>query len=419
MEVKYFATICFALAIIHTFSVKFFQKIAHRYPEGSPREVFFHFLGEVEVVFGLWAGFFIFYYSSVDGMNEVLKYLESRSYTEPLLVFVLMVLCSTKPIIEFASKIIFLVSQVFPFPAHISFYISTMIIGPLLGSLITEPAAMTVTAIVLLNHFYNQGMSQRLKYATLGLLFVSVSIGGTLTPFAAPPVLMVAAKWGWDLPHMMIHFGWKAILSITLSTAAVTYFFKKDLMAVKLVSTETSRNTTPYWVTGTHLLFLFLIILFHHHIVLFVPIFIFFLGVVSVTQQYHHQMNFKGPLLVSFFLAGLIVLGGMQSWWLQPLLEKMSSLGLYLGAISLTAITDNAAITYLGSQVEGLSDFSKYVLVAGSVVGGGLTVIANAPNPAGYSILNSTFGRDGISAVKLFTNALFPTLVALLIFWML
>ena len=57
---------------------------------------------------------------------------------------------------------------------------------------------------------------------------------------------------------------------------------------------------------------------------------------------------------------------------------------LFFGAAALTAITDNAALTYLGSLVEDISDQSKYSLVAGAVAGGGLTVIANAPNPAGF-----------------------------------
>ena len=51
---------------------------------------------------------------------------------------------------------------------------------------------MTLLAIVLKRRYFDQGVSPRLAYATLGLLFVNVSIGGTLTHFAAPPVLMVA-----------------------------------------------------------------------------------------------------------------------------------------------------------------------------------------------------------------------------------
>ena len=90
-----------------------------------------------------------------------------------------------------------------------------------------------------------------------------------------------------------------------------------------------------------------------------------------------------------------MTLGNVQQWWLQEVLTKMSSLVLFYGAAALTAITDNAALTYLGSLVE-LSDSSKYYLVAGAVAGGGLTVIANAPNPAGFGILKSSFGEGGL-----------------------
>ena len=126
----------------------------------------------------------------------------------------------------------------------------------------------------------------------------------------------------------------------------------------------------------------------------------------------------KASFLVGFFLAGLVTLGGLQSWWLKPLLSSMGDLVLFLGATSLTAITDNAALTYLGSLVE-LSEASKYALVAGAVAGGGLTVIANAPNPAGFGILKDTFGPDGINPVRLFLYALIPTLIGMSCLWFL
>ncbi len=86
---------------------------------------------------------------------------------------------------------------------------------------------------------------------------------------------------------------------------------------------------------------------------------------------------------------------------------------IYYAATALTAITDNAALTYLGSLVDGLSDQFKYALAAGAVTGGGLTVIANAPNPAGYSILNKNFENNIISPLYLFLSALGPTIVAI------
>jgi predicted cation transporter len=118
-------------------------------------------------------------------------------------------------------------------------------------------------------------------------------------------------------------------------------------------------------------------------------------------------------LTVAFFLAGLVVLGGQQQWWLQEVLGRLDTTSLFYGAASLTAITDNAALTYLGSLVEGITDDYKYSLVAGAVAGGGLTIIANAPNPAGFAILKDHFDDEAISAAGLLAAALLPTLVAI------
>ncbi len=418
--IPYCATICFALAILHTFSVKFFQSMAGKYKEGTVGENFFHLLGEVEVVFGLWAGLFVIIFMSLDGFRNSISYLESRNFTEPLFVFVIMTVCATKPILVLTEKIINFFSQLIPGSKSLRFYIATLVIGPLLGSLITEPAAMTVTAFILLNSFFNKSVSDRFRYATLGLLFVNVSIGGTLTPFAAPPVLMVAAKWNWDLAYMLTHFGWKALVAIAVSTVSVALFFRSEIGKVNIHSDLKKKSLPmPLWVVAIHLLILAGIVGSSHYSVLFFGLFLLFLGVATVTKEYQTDLKIREALLVGFFLAGLVVLGGLQSWWLQPMITGLSAGTLYLGAAALTAVTDNAALTYLGSQVANLGEFSKYVLVAGSVVGGGLTVIANAPNPAGYSILNSSFGPQGISAKSLLLGALIPTLISGICFWFL
>jgi Na+/H+ antiporter NhaD/arsenite permease-like protein len=111
----------------------------------------------------------------------------------------------------------------------------------------------------------------------------------------------------------------------------------------------------------------------------------------------------------------------LQAYWLKPLIESLSGNALFFGATGLTAITDNAALTYLGSLVDGISDELKYALVAGAVAGGGLTVIANAPNPAGIGILQGAkvFKDEGISPLGLFLGALLPTVIAIIFFWLL
>lgn len=417
--VSYGATLFFALAVLHTFSVKYFQELAHRFPEGSAGENFFHLLGEVEVVFGIWAGLFVIFFMAISGFDKPIEYLQSRNFTEPMFVFAIMTICATRPILLLSENLIRLIGRLLPLQSTVGFYFAILTVGPLLGSFITEPAAMTVTALILLKSFYQRKISTELKYATLGLLFVNVSIGGTLTPFAAPPVLMVAAKWNWDLVFMFTHFGWKAIIAVVLSTTFVTYRYRNELKNIQQDSDQEKNLKIPIWVAVLHLLFLIGTVLSSHYIVLFMGLFLFFLGVAMVTREYQDEIKIKEALLVGFFLGGLVVLGGFQNWWLEPILSSLSTLPLYLGAMGLTAFTDNAAITYLGSQVQGLSDFSKYALVAGSVVGGGLTVIANAPNPAGYSTLNPAFDKDGISPILLFKSALVPTLIAAICFWFL
>ena len=411
------ATIIFAIAVLHTFVVSKFAEIAHHYPEGSIGENFFHFMAEVEAVFGMWAVVFILIIIGVDGIHAPVVYLESLNFTEPGFVFVIMAMAGTRPVIKLSEKIIVMISKIVPLPKKMSFFFTTLVVGPLLGSFITEPAAMTVTAIILLKNFYSKGeMSDKLKYATIGLLFVNVSIGGTLTHFAAPPVLMVASKWGWGMAHMLSNFGYKAAIACVISSLSIAFFFKKELAGnFELRSDNAAKMLPPWWVTMVHVIFLGLVVLTAHHMVVFIGLFLFFMGFTTVTNEFQDEVQVKSSLMVGFFLAGLIVLGTPQKWWLQPLIASLSDQVLYFGATGLTGITDNAALTYLGSLVE-LTDSAKYWLMAGAVTGGGLTVIANAPNPAGFGILKESFGSNGITPLGLFKGALYPTLIAILCF---
>ena len=416
--IEVIATILFAIAVIHTFLVKKFEHIAHAYPKGSMGAEFFHFLGEVEAVFGMWAAVFMIFMAMSEGAHDAIEYLETGvNFTEPAFVFVIMAMAGTRPVIKFAEQMIIAVSRLIPLGEKMSFYCSALVIGPLLGSFITEPAAMTVTALILQKNFYSKpDMSTKFKYATLGLLFVNVSIGGTLSHFAAPPVLMVAGKWGWGLMHMIGNFGYKAAISVILGTAIIAFMNKKELKGKFDLRPDNEERMSPkWWITVAHLFFLAVVVASAHHMVVFMGVFLFFLGFTTVTQEYQDPVKLKESLLVGFFLGGLVVLGGLQKWWLQPLLASLDSMPLYLGSTALTGITDNAALTYLGSLVE-LSAEKKYYLVAGAVTGGGLTVIANAPNPAGFGILKGNFGEDGISPIGLLKAALLPTGLALVAF---
>lgn len=425
--IQVIATFLFFTAVLHTFTVSKILKIAHRFPEGSIGENFFHFFGEVEAVFGIWSAVLIAVYSFMHGfmvydaghhhvIAGAVHYIESLNYTEPAFVFVIMCMAGTRPVIVLAESIILKVAKILPLPSKMAFFISTLIMGPLLGSFITEPAAMTVTALILLDYFYSGEMSKKFKYATIGLLFVNVSVGGTLSHFAAPPVLMVAGKYGWGFSHMIMHFGYKSALGTVISTLIFAFIFRQELQGDLEIKQKHDNYMKPtWWIILTHVIFLACVVYTAHHMVFFLGLFLFFLGFASVTREYQDQLKLKESLLVGFFLAGLVTLGSMQDWWLQAVLTKLGDLTLYLGATGLTAITDNAALTYLGSLVQ-LTDSQKFNLVAGAVTGGGLTVIANAPNPAGFGILKGSFGKDGISPLWLFVGALFPTIVIILLF---
>lgn len=414
------ASVLFALAVAHTFFVRRFGQLAGRHPKESVWHVFWHFMAETEVVFGLWAAALFVLLAALKGsVNAAVEYIEGLNFTEPKFVLVVMVVAATRPVVRLAEGLVRGVARVLPLSESMAFYMAALSFGSLLGSLITEPAAMTLLAILLKRRYFDCGISPRLAYATLGLLFVNVSIGGTLTPFAAPPVLMVASKWGWDMPFMLTHFGWRAAASCLASTCVVAWWFRKELSAIS--PRQHQDRPVPPWLTAVHVAFLAMVVGFAHHPDVFFGVFMLFLGVVCATRPHQDQLRLREGLLVGFFLAGLVTLGSMQSWWLGPLIGSLDGATLFFGATGLTAFTDNAALTYLGSLVSEITPDLQYALVAGAVTGGGLTVIANAPNPAGVGILQTadSFREGGISPLGLFLGALPPTAVAVVFFWLL
>jgi putative Na+/H+ antiporter len=424
------ATGIFGLAILHTFLAQRFRAWAHRLQRAredesraAGRELvpsvlaeLLHFLGEVEVVFGLWAGMLMAAIVAYHGWPVAKGYLnDTVNYTEALFVVVIMSLASTRPVLKLAEAALARVARLGGGGAA-AWWLTLLTVGPLLGSLITEPAAMTICALLLSRQFYACGPGRRLGYATLGLLFVNVSVGGTLTHFAAPPVLMVARPWDWDSAFMMTHFGGRAFAGILAANALVFLFFRRELAGLERPeATSEPAAPVPAWVTGVNLVFIVWTVVNAHYPVLFVYGFFLFLGFAQATAHAQGSLDLKAPLLVGFFLAGLVVHGGLQGWWIAPVLDKLQTSALFAGAMGLTAVNDNALITYLATLVPDLSSAARYAVVAGAVTGGGLTVIANAPNPAGQAILGRHF-EDGISPMGLLAGALLPTGVMVVAF---
>ena len=433
------ATIIFVAAIIHTFLTAQFRKIAHRYQRrydaieeslagtASPpvsgkehdklifRAQLFHFMGEVEAVFGIWLVPLFIAIIAFRGWSTMVDYVGQVNVADAIFVVVIMAMASSLPILRFTENVIAKVSAIGNrTPA--SWWLTILTLGPMLGSFITGPAAMTICALLLRHRFYSLKPSLLLKYATLGLLFVNISVGGVLTQFASPPVVVVASVWNWNLVYMLTHFGWKAVIGIILSNSLYLALFRKEFarLASKVPDQELDqerRRPIPWGITGIHVLFLCWTVANAHYPVLVILGLLFFLAFVSATRLNQQAIALRPPLLVGFFLAALIIHGGCQQWWIAPVLGSLSKWPLMIGATILTAFNDNAAVTYLASLVPGFSDAFKYVVMAGAVTGGGLTVIANSPNPAGQSILASRFGEAGISPLYLFLGALVPTLI--------
>lgn len=437
------ATGIFVLAIIHTFAAgqiaALARRVQHRHderhraagrrPYPSVAAEVLHFFGEVEVIFGLWAFVLLVAMSVVKGWETTTHYFSSTvNYTEPMFVVVIMALASSRPIVTFAEQALRRVANLGGGRVA-AWWVSILTIGPVLGSFITEPAAMTICAMLLARQFYDHDPSPRLKYATLGLLFVNISIGGTLTHFAAPPVLMVARHWEWDTAFMLGHFGWRAVVAIATSTGLYFAVFRRELSelgrrpAVADVeepdeAARTSRWAllpVPAWVVLVHVVFMAWTVATSHYPSLFIGGFLFFLGFAKATSMYQSQIELRAPLLVGFFLGGLVVHGGLQAWWIAPTLSGLQAGPLFASATLLTAFNDNALITYLATLVPSLSANLKIAVVEGAVTGGGLTVIANAPNPAGQALLGRFF-TGAINPVGLFLGALVPTLVASVMF---
>ena len=407
------AAIIFVLALVHTFSTKYFEVLAKRHPNHAG---LFHLLGEVEVVFGFWAFILIALLAVFSGGSHAIAYAESRRYTEPLFVFVIMVVAASRPLLSMVRGSVKSIAKLIPINNILAQVWLSLAMVPLLGSLITEPAAMTLAALMLAPQIFRQGMPEWLKYAALGVLFVNISIGGTLTSYAAPPVLMVASAWQWDSIFMATTFGWRAAIAVFINATAVSYLLSKHLGNMPALNQMPKENKIPLTVSFIHVCFLAGVVIFAHHPVIFFGLFLMFLGFTQAYEHYQSPLLLKEGLLVGFFLAGLVVLGGMQQWWLQPIVSDLGPIQLFFGATALTAITDNAALTYLGSLITGMSDEAKYMLMAGAVAGGGLTVIANAPNPAGVSLLKRGFDDGSIGAVQLLMGAIPPTIVAAAMF---
>jgi len=435
-------SLLFLGAIIHTFCVGFFRKMAEKFekrhlayikkngitPKNYNGDVvmnvsfkaeIFYFFGELEIIFGLWTIPVFWIIMTKYGWESARGYFDSVNFTEPMFVVIIMTIAASRPVMQFAETILRNIAKIGK-NTSAAWWFTILTIGPILGSFITEPGAMTISALILAKQFYERKPSLKFAYATIGLLFVNISVGGTLTHFAAPPVLMVASKWNWDMWFMATNFGWKAVMGILIANGLYFLAFRSEFKKLDQFKPEVNKDVPIDWdqredkiplpIILIHICLLVWTVFTSHDPALFIFGFFIFLGFRRATAHHQNDTNLKPALLVGCFLAGLVIHGGLQGWWIGPILGGLSEVPLMLGATFLTAFNDNAAVTYLSSLVPTFSESMKYAVVAGAVTGGGLTVIANAPNPAGVSILRNFFPY-GISALNLALGAFIPTVI--------
>lgn len=431
------ALIIFILAIIHTLCVYKVHEWARKLElsqrarrpgkkkEKSLTVQALFFLSEVEVVFALWAIPLFLLIIATYGWTIGLDYVNTRDYTEPLFVVVILAMASTRPIIHIAEWMIQWVARGLGGSLSAWWFV-LLTLGPLLGSFITEAAAMALCALLLSRQFYEYHPSPKLAYATLALLFVNISVGGVLTDFASPAVLVLAHCWKWSIADMFFDFGWKAALGIFFSNLLYWFFFRKELehlgirrKAVKILTSYSSKladKSIPIWVTAVHILFMVWVVCVSHYPAIFVASFLFFIAFHQATRSYQYSMHLTRPLMIGLFLAGLVIHGGLQGWWVVSILHGLSPLAVMGVAIALTGFNDNTMISYLSTLIPNWGDIFEYAVFTGVLAGGGLTVIANAPNPAGYAILKKHFHK-GIRPLNLLLFALTPTIILYAVFY--
>jgi hypothetical protein len=429
------ALLLFVAAIVHTLSVRKIHQWARnleirqapkrtgKRTERSIAVQLLYFLSEVEIIFAAWVIPLFFVMAGFYGFSTALAYINTRDFTEPLFVVIILSLAMSRPVVEASAKLIHFLARGLG-GALSAWWFTLLTIGPLLGSLITEAGAMGISAILLSKKFYEHRPSSKLAYVTIALLFVNISVGGLLTNFASPAVLILSHTWNWSNHDILMMFGWKAALGIVLSNSFYWFYFRKEFAQLnerqqKLheinASPAAPEKPIPHWITVAHFFFMAVIVMTSHYPAIFIAAYLFFIGFHQSTRQHQCSIKLTRPLLVGLFLAGLAVHGGLQGWWVVEALQGRTPLQVLGLSISLTAFNDNAAIAYLATLIPNWGTLLQYALFTGVVAGGGLTVIANAPNPAGYVILSKHF-EGGLSPLRLFLSALFPTFILYMIF---
>lgn len=441
-------SVVFLLAIIHTFlagkihnlaikverrrikkirELKSLNQIPEDAYEHSITSGLLKFFGEVEVVLMIWVIVLGIIFLVSDKWTVFLYYLENKVvFTEPLFVVVIMTIASTRPItysteiiVSWLAKKLKLIFR--SFSGSLAFI--CLFFVSLMGSIITEVAAITIAALLMSDLIFKHTKNMTFKYASLGCLLVNISIGGALTHFAAPVILIVAQKWNITTLYTLENFGLPVILScFIVSMLYYLIFFKEFKRIDTKIDLENANKpkekpklAVPVWIIMIHYGFIVWTVFNSHHPVLFLGGYLILIGFVLATVPYQNSINVRSPLLIGMFLAGLIIHGGLQGWWIVPLLSQLNDVELFGTSFVLSMFNDNAGVSFLSSLIPNISESAKKLILSGALTAGGMTILANAPNPTAFTLLKSDFDK-GISHFYVFLAALLPSIIAVIMF---
>ncbi len=402
-----------------------FQRSEHKrmiFPKLCKRHQLFselyRFVSKVEIVFVLWAVPLFFWFLYTEGYRVTMAYFNSRNYNSAMFIVVIFLLLESRPIVYFAERLLSSIARIGKTSPK-SWWWTLMIATPLLTFLLKESGAMIIGATLLVRHFYAFSPSSRFAYATLGLLFSNISIGGLSSSISSRAMFVILPSLKWGHKFVFQYFAWKATLAILVSTTVCYLIFRKefDTFPTTVLNRDFKGERVPWWIICIHIILVWIVVWSRYTPLFIVAILLFYIGFQRFTIFYQSPLNIPKACLVGLFYAGMVIFGDLQEWWVLGIMHGMSDFGYMISSYMLSIFLDNALVNYLVHNLPVATDCYLYLVITGCMAAGGLTLLANMPNIIGYLLLRPAFRDSSISQGKLFLAALGPSFISLIVFW--
>ncbi|AAP05554.1 putative Na+/H+ antiporter [Chlamydia caviae] len=425
------AALLFFFSILHTFLTPWLfgrcQLYQHKkmvFPERWKKYLwlseFYRLISRVELVFVLWAAPLFLWFLYSEGYRVTMSYFNSRNYVFSLFIVIMLILLESRPIVYFSECIFSNIAKIGRQSPRCWWW-TLMIAAPLSGALLKETGAMIIAATLLVRNFYKFSPSPRFAYATMGLLFSNISIGGLTSALSSRALFIILPSVKWNNSFILKYFCWKSIIAILLSTTIYYLIFRKEFnnFPKVVINPSMMNERVPKWIIFVHIILVGSVILARSVPLLMAAIFLFYLGFQKFTIFYQHSINISKVCFVGLFYAGLVIFGELQEWWVLELMHRMSDFGYIITSYTLSIFLDNALVNYLVHNLPVATDCFLYLVIAGCMSAGGLTIVSNMPNIVGYLILRPSFPSSSLSLGWLFLFALGPSIISLMTFWFL